>query len=77
MKKLLLIPLFLFVLSGCRMVEVQLPNGNTVRYMNFLFETKLNKMEIKAPSGETLTLEGLDAQTQAIQLASKALDKVP
>jgi hypothetical protein len=51
--------------------------GNKIKYMNFAFETKLSEMEIKSPTGETLTLKGLDAQSRAIDLASKALDKVP
>lgn len=76
MKKLLLTLSLLFI-CGCRYVEVSLPNGNTVKYFNFAFETKLSEMEIKAPTGETLTLKGLDAQTKMIDLASKALDKVP
>lgn len=76
MKKLLLIPL-LFLGLGCRYVEVELPNGNKVKYTNFLFDTKVGKMEIKAPTGETLTLENLDASSKAMDVATKALDKVP
>ena len=76
MKKLLLSLLCLFV-CGCRYVQVELPNGNKVTYVNGFFDTKIGKMEIKAPTGETLTLENMDGSSKAMDVAAKALDKIP
>lgn len=75
MKKL--ITILLIVMSGCRQVDVQLPNGNTVKYINFLNNTKIGRMEIIAPTGEKLVLENLDSESKALDVAQKALDKVP
>lgn len=77
MIKKILILSTLLLCAGCRMVEVELPNGNKVRYTNFLFDTKVGKMEIKAPTGESLTLENLDAQSKALDVAAAAINKVP
>lgn len=74
-KKILLI--VTLCILGCRQIEVQLPNGNTVRYTNFLNNTKIGRMEISAPSGEKLIVENMDSESKALDVAAAAINKVP
>jgi len=76
MKKLLLILLCL-TMCGCRYIEVELPNGNKIKYVNLIYSTKIGKMDIKDTSCETLSLENLDSDSKALDIVGKSLDKIP
>lgn len=78
MKKFLLIPLI--ILSGCRLIIYEAPDNRKIYYYAGGINTKLGTLEIKTPDGRSLILKDLDSNSQAIDLATKALDlanKVP
>ena len=78
MKKIFLIPFFF--LSGCRLVIYEAPDHRKIYYYAGGINTKLGTLEIKTPDGRSLILKDLDSNSQAIELATKALDlanKVP
>lgn len=65
----------LLLLGGCRTIAFE-AQGRKITYTNYFFDTKLGSCDITFPDGAKVHLENLDTSSQALTVASKALDLV-
>jgi low affinity Fe/Cu permease len=61
--------------GGCRSFEYTDASGRRFNYSNFAFDSKIGKLTITTPN-EVITIENLDSQSQALQVAREALQAV-
>jgi hypothetical protein len=78
MLKIILGCVALLSVTGCRVVDYTASDGSHVTITNFGFDTKIGALEAsKTPEGVRVHIENLDSQSKALDVAGKALDKVP
>jgi hypothetical protein len=62
---------------GCRTISYSDATGRTFSHSNFAFDTKVGRISVrKTADGEEVTIENLDSQSQALQLAREAIQAV-
>lgn len=72
----MLIPLILLVLPSCKCIEYR-DGSRSLTITNWLMDTKIGKVEGQSPDGLKITIENYDATSQALNVASEALKKIP
>jgi hypothetical protein len=64
-------------LGACSHIQYQTADGRKVEIWRFGMDTKIGKLDASAPDGTKISIENLDAQSRAVELAQQVLQKVP
>jgi hypothetical protein len=64
-------------LGACSHIQYQSADGRHVEIWRFGMDTKIGKLDATAPDGTKISIENLDAQARAVELAQQVIQKVP